>query len=120
MRSHPPFRSHCDTFFDLQGREDENLLECERWWICPADQQRCRTDQCLGQSWVNDLEWDYPDASDEHHLLDWITQLTLERTSQYDFTNQSFFIPSSCLSQSSPFLCLSFLAIQHGLSCFNL
>ena len=118
-RSRLPLRSHCDTFNDLSSREDESTRECHQWWICPKDQQRCRTGQCLEKSWVNDTEWDCPDASDEHDQLNLITGWTLEAASQYDFTNRSFFVPSSC-SQSHPFLCLSSRSIQQGFSCFNL
>ena len=119
QRSHIPFRFYCDTFEDLQTREDENLLECQRWWICPEDRFRCSTGQCVGQIWLNDFEWDCPDASDEHKMLDDLAQIVLQRASDYNFTDRSFFIPSTC-PQSSPFLCLSSRATQQGFQCFNL
>ena len=78
QRSRIPFRSHCDTFEDLQAREDENLRECQRWWICPKDQYRCETGQCLEQSWVQDAEWDCADASDEHGPLTQIARWILQ------------------------------------------
>ena len=119
-RSGLPFRSHCDTISDLPRKEDEDLLECRQWWICPQDQDRCRTGQCVERSWTDDWEWDCADASDEHGLLYSITRDTLEQASEYNFTNRSFFVPPSCPSESSSFLCLSSRAIQQGFSCFNL
>ena len=119
-RSELPFRSHCDTFSDLPGREDENLRECEQWWICPHDQHRCPTGQCLEQSWINDLEWDCPDASDEHTSLISITGEMLGRALEYDFANRSFFVPSSCPEQPHSYLCLSSNATEQGFACFNL
>ena len=119
-RSRLPFRFHCDTFLDLPWGEDENRLECKQWWICPTDQQRCGTGQCLGQRWVDDLEWDCPDASDEHFWLNRSTKLVLNQASVHNFRNQSFFVPSSCKNRSHSFLCLSSLAIQQGFSCFTL
>ena len=118
-RSGLSFRFHCDTFSDLPGREDETLLECQQWWICLQDQRRCLSGQCFEQSWLVDNEWDCSDASDEHDLLNWITEITLEQASRYNFTNGSFFIPSNC-SQSDPFLCLSLNATRQGFECFNL
>ena len=118
-RSRLPFRSHCDTFNDLPSREDENRLECQQWWICPDDQKRCQTGQCVEEGWTDDHEWDCSDASDEHRWLNWLTRWALHGASEYDFTNRSFYVPSTC-TQSHPFLCLSSLPIQQGFSCFNL
>ena len=114
-----PFRSFCDTFEDLERREDENLLECEQQWLCPEDQWQCQTGQCIDNNWFEDWEWDCPDASDEHGKFNSTTQKVLQGASQHNFTNRSYFIPSAC-SQSHPFLCLSANATQQGLSCFNL
>lgn len=61
-----PFRSYCDTFWDLSSREDENIDECQRTWVCADDQWQCRqTKQCIEKSWLDDSEWDCADASDE-------------------------------------------------------
>ena len=119
-RSKMLFRSHCDTFSDLLGEEDEDLHQCQNGWVCPKDQKRCRTGQCVERSWIDDDEWDCPDAEDEHDGLNWITRSTLQRASEYNLTGRSFFVPSTCPFQSHPFLCLSSEAIQQGFSCFNL
>ena len=119
QRSHIPFRFYCDTFEDLQTRDDENLLKCQRWWICPEDRFRCSTGQCVKHNWIGDNEWDCLDASDEHDFFNLLTERTLDAASDYNFTNQSFFVPSSC-NQSHPFLCLSINATQQGFQCFNL
>ena len=114
------FRSYCDTFWDLQSGEDENLLECEQWWICPEGRRRCGNGQCSQQLWSNDGQWDCADASDEIPSLRRITVAVLRAASRHDFTNQSYFVPSSCSNQSRPFLCLSVNATSRGFSCFNL
>ena len=114
-----PFRSHCDTFLDLPRGEDEDLRECQQRWICPEDQQRCQTGQCISPRWIDDGKWDCADASDEYQLLNSITQLTSQHASQYNFSNRSYFVPSTC-NQSHPFLCLSAKATQQGFSCFDL
>ena len=113
------FRSYCDTFWNLDSRQDENLGECRRSWICPHDQWRCQTGQCIEPFWVGDGEWDCADASDEHLSLNFITGLTQRGASLHNFTNRSYFVSSTC-NQSNPFLCLSATAIQLGFSCFNL
>ena len=119
QRSGLPFRSHCDTFSDLSTGDDENLRECRHWWICPKNQQRCQSGQCVEQSWINDWEWDCPDAEDEHGQLNWTTRETLQRASRFNFRNRSFVVPSSC-PQTHPYLCLASNATQQGFSCFNL
>ena len=114
-----PFRSFCDSFWDLERRDDEDLRECRQWWICSKDQFRCHTGQCLEQSWFNDREWDCADASDEHLTLNSTTEKALKEASEHNFTNRPYLIPSSC-PQSHPFLCLSLNATRQGFSCFNL
>jgi hypothetical protein len=118
-RSWLSFRFHCDTFSDLQGNEDETPLECQEWWICPEDQQRWQSGQCREASWGNDFEWDCANADDEHGRLNFTTEYTLQSAFVYNFTNRSFFVPSSCPGQSSPFLCLSLDATRQGFSCLN-
>ena len=113
------FRTYCDTFWDLHSREDENLLECRRQWICPEDQWQCQTGQCIEKSWRHDGEWDCADASDAHDLLKTLTYRALEAAALHDFRNRSYSIPLTC-DQSQPFLCLSAKAIRQGFSCFNL
>ena len=118
-KSRLTFRFHCDTFEDLPLREDENLIECQQWWICHKDEQRCQTGQCFEESWIDDNDWDCADASDAHGRLHLTTERTLHGASACNFTNRSFFVPSSC-NESHPFLCLSSRATQQGFSCFNL
>ena len=113
------FRSYCDTFWTLDSREDENLGECQRSWVCPDDQWRCQSGQCVEPPWNSDGEWDCGDASDEHLWLNYITPLALERASLHNFTDRDYFVPSAC-NQSHPFLCMSATATQLGFSCFDL
>jgi hypothetical protein len=114
-----PFRSYCDTFENLQTREDENLVECRQWWVCPENQWTCQTGQCIDHEWLLDEEWDCADASDTHRRLHFIANWTLKRASAHNFTNRSYFIPDHC-NESHPFLCLSSRATQQGFSCFNI
>ena len=64
-----PFRSYCDTFWNKNRNEDEDVEMCRSWWKCPETQWRCRTGQCIEPSWVLDGEWDCSDASDEEALF---------------------------------------------------
>ena len=114
-----PFRSYCDTFWNLESKNDENLRECRQSWICSQNQIQCGTGQCISTEWVDDSEWDCADASDEYDRLKSLVQWRLNSSAFHNFTNQSYFVPSTC-TQSHPFLCLSSRAIQPGFSCFNL
>ena len=101
-----PFRSYCDTFWDLNDAEDENTNECQQSWICAADQGRCPTGHCIESSWFLDLEWDCPDAEDEKHLLHAIVQAAQQRVASLSLSaNKSFFLSNTC-NQTKPFLCL--------------
>ena len=64
-----PYRTYCDTFWDLASTNDEDLQMCRKWWVCPEDQWRCATGQCIDPLWVLDEEWDCFDASDEENLF---------------------------------------------------
>ena len=64
-----PFRYYCNTFWNLDAKEDENLNECREWWICSEEQWQCQTGQCIDQNWVLDGEWDCFDASDEDNIF---------------------------------------------------
>jgi hypothetical protein len=76
-----PFRSYCDTFWNLARREDEQPDECRDWWICLTDQRRCQSRQCYEEQWANDGEWDCSDASDEYTTFKSITDKILEQAS---------------------------------------
>jgi len=64
-----PFRSYCDSFWDLYGHSDELPSMCRHWWVCQNDQYQCQTGQCIELDWVCDGEWDCSDASDEEALV---------------------------------------------------
>jgi hypothetical protein len=74
-----PFRHHCDTFWNLDSKEDENINECRVWWTCANEQWKCATGQCIDGSWVLDGEWDCFDASEEGELS---SQFILDRNLQ--------------------------------------
>ena len=113
------FRSYCDTFWDLQWREDENLRECQHWWTCSIDRNRCENGQCIEIRWSADGEWDCADASDEQEHLVSSARHALEKASDHHFSDQSYLIPATC-PQPRPLFCLSSEAIRQGFSCFNL
>jgi hypothetical protein len=62
-----PFRSYCNTFWDLKDKSDETLETC-RSWKCSQSEVQCGTGQCIPGHYICDGEWDCSDASDE--LLD--------------------------------------------------
>ncbi len=64
-----PFRSFCDTFWNLGSKEDENIEMCHKWWKCLENQWQCRSGQCIQIEWVLDGEWDCVDASDEQAIF---------------------------------------------------
>ena len=65
--NHIPFRSYCDSFWDLDKHIDEWPSSCQ-YWVCQKNQYQCRTGQCIELDWVCDGEWDCPDASDEEAI----------------------------------------------------
>ena len=97
------FRSHCDTFWDLDSREDENLRECQESWICASDQWRCPTGHCIDRTWILDFEWDCPKATDEVELFDWLAGEFHRRVSIS--VNRSSFLSQAC-NQTNSFVCL--------------
>ncbi|CAF2880422.1 unnamed protein product [Rotaria sp. Silwood2] len=64
-----PFRTYCDTFWNLGSMKDEDVYMCRKWWTCLETQWQCKTGQCIDMQWVLDEEWDCPDASDEEALF---------------------------------------------------
>ena len=63
-----PFRSYCDSFWNLPKHIDELPKSCQNW-ICHKDQYRCQTGQCIPLEWVCDGQWDCADASDEEAMV---------------------------------------------------
>ena len=114
-----PFRFFCDTFWNLDSKEDEDLDECRQWWVCPHDKRRCLSGQCIKEQWTLDREWDCADASDEHELLNSTTQQILDRASNEDFDNYGYSVSSSC-NQTRPFFCPSPRASRERFSCISL
>ncbi|CAF0851541.1 unnamed protein product [Didymodactylos carnosus] len=101
-----PFRSYCNTFWDLDPAEDENLMECQRWWICASDQLRCPTGHCIDEQWRWDYEWDCPKAHDEGQILGNHVREMQKRAASFNIsTNKSYFLPNTC-NQTNSFLCL--------------
>ncbi|CAF2907736.1 unnamed protein product [Rotaria sp. Silwood2] len=49
-----PFHHYCDTFWDISSKNDENLLLCQKYWVCSKNQYRCLTGQCIPQEWLCD------------------------------------------------------------------
>ena len=114
-----PFRSYCDTFWDLDPPEDENRTGCQQWWECAQDQRHCRTKQCFDQIWKTDFEWDCPGAEDESGLLNWMAhhvRQTTESTGASD--SNSHFVATTC-NQTSQFLCLSPFTFHTQFHCIH-
>ena len=114
-----PFRFYCDTFWNLDSRKDEDLFECQQWWVCPADQWRCLTGQCIDRHWKLDNDWDCGDASDEHDILSGTVKSTLHQVSMHGPDAQSYSMPTTC-NRTRPFLCPSPRASRYRTSCISL
>ncbi|CAF1196742.1 unnamed protein product, partial [Didymodactylos carnosus] len=63
-----PFQDYCNSLIDTKSETDESRMFCEDW-VCPKNQYRCLTKQCIPTDWVCDGEWDCSDASDEQKLI---------------------------------------------------
>ena len=59
-----PFRSYCNTFWDLKDQSDESSAICQSW-TCARTEFQCRSGQCILRRYICDGEWDCDDASDE-------------------------------------------------------
>ena len=81
-----PFRSYCDSFWDLERHIDELNSSCQ-YWVCQKHQYRCRTGQCIELDWVCDGEWDCADASDEEALV-FIGNWSIHNARLSDFTSR--------------------------------
>ena len=114
-----PFRSYCDTFWNLGSKEDEKIADCRRWWICDEGQWQCRTGQCIDLSWVSDNEWDCADASDEETKFNETIKSLQQKQSVRGSINGSEFLMHIC-NQTHPFLCLSLNASHPQPSCIDL
>ncbi|CAF4442036.1 unnamed protein product [Rotaria socialis] len=73
-----PFRSYCNSFWDLYSGLDESPSLCKNW-TCLDDQYQCLTGQCIELEWVCDGEWDCMDASDEEAFVLMEDQLSHSR-----------------------------------------
>ena len=114
-----PFRSYCDTFWNLDLREDENITECREWWICPEDQWRCRTGQCIDRRWVSDTETDCADASDEQMVFDHsVRRIQIQAALINSSNSVLLLIPSNCNS-TGLFFCLSSRSSNRVISCID-
>ena len=114
-----PFRSYCDTFWNLDSRQDENFTECQRWWVCAEDQRRCGPGQCVDPRWESDREMDCTDASDEQETLDEIAK-RIPREAKLILTadNVSLSFFHTCDS-TGLFFCLSSTIASQQFSCIN-
>ncbi|CAF3380152.1 unnamed protein product [Rotaria socialis] len=110
-----PFRSYCNTFRNLASQEDENVNECSDAWVCPEEQWKCNTGQCIEAEWVLDGVWDCFDASDETDLLSsFLSDRTLRLVSYSKLANKSI-----DLYRTSPFSSICNLTMEFPCSHVN-
>ena len=86
LRSGVPLHWYCDSFWDTPSHMDESIQFCQLW-ICPRNEYRCQTGQCIPIRWLCDGEWDCSDASDEEALLS-IRQFSEHNRKLPDFNNR--------------------------------
>jgi hypothetical protein len=112
---HIPFRTYCDTFWDLFSKQDENITNYQTLWRCPQDQWQCSSRQCICFAWVLDGEWDCPDASDEvnifgvnfnesHHNHRWIRDRSFQKNFIEKYRQLSF---GEMCNSSTEYPCLT-------------
>ena len=101
------FHFYCNTFWNLDSKEDENLFLCQNWWQCFDDQWQCKTGECIEKDWINDGEWDCFDASDEEQFFYQRIQLLQKRNFTFNSINQSRF---GICNETHPFPCLFLLS----------
>jgi hypothetical protein len=109
-----PFRSYCDTFWNLKSKDDEDLSQCRQFWVCAEGQWQCRTGQCIDPAWISDRERDCADGSDEE-----LAYANLTKWIQTAHSQPSDYFSSSCYFPST-FMCLSPSNIEQKFSCVNL
>ncbi|CAF0959549.1 unnamed protein product [Didymodactylos carnosus] len=64
------FRQYCDTFWDLNTKNDEIQELCKKYWICSKDEFQCKAGgECISLTWVCNNVWDCSDASDEQGMF---------------------------------------------------
>ena len=114
-----PFHFYCDTFQNLDSKEDENLAECRQWWNCAQGQWQCRTGQCIDRDWLADGEWDCADASDEENFFYERIELLQRKNSTLSSTATSKFAFGIC-NRTHPFPCLSLDTSYKQYTCLNL
>ena len=113
-----PFRSYCDTIRDLESGEDEDRVDCQRWWKCTRTQHWCGTGQCIDRGWVNDDEWDCTDASDEGKRFQNNTRWMRGQVSIQQSGSEVTWDWDTCHSTSS-FVCLSAHSRRRQFICLN-
>ncbi|CAF1672573.1 unnamed protein product [Rotaria magnacalcarata] len=113
-----PFRSYCDTFWNLASQGDENVTECSDSWVCPEEQWRCDTGQCIEAEWVLDGVWDCFDASNENDpLTSFVSDRNLRLVPYSTLKNKS--INLNRTYRTSPFSSICNLTMEFPCFHFN-
>jgi hypothetical protein len=113
-----PFRSYCDTFWNLHSKEDENLIECRKHWICTSDQWQCQSGQCIELTWLSDNEWDCADASDEWNVFH-MSIKQIQQVPSMQMNNYSLAIDERTCNETHSFLCLPSHVARQAQSCIS-
>ena len=102
-----PFRSYCDTFWDLDPPADENTTACGQEWVCATDQESCSTKQCLDRRWVQDSQWDCSNAAEERYYFDFIVDTVPSTAPSMNISDPFHIFRADTCNMTGAFLCLS-------------
>lgn len=114
------FRSYCDTFWDLETGEDENLNECQQWWICASNQHQCPSGECYDQIWWVDGEWDCRDGSDEIESFNGRIERIQHAAELLSISQDTFHLSANNCHKAESFVCLSPRPSHQHFRCLNL
>ena len=106
-----------EMFLNNEGRHPKKISTCfsfSLWHFWQTEDERKTRWRSSPMSAMVDVF--NSDRWDEHEWLNFITGWTFEKTSRHELSDESYFVPSTCPSQSHRFLCHSSLVFPLPIS----